>query len=81
MTLDQLPINTPALVQRVGSDLIDLDRLKAMGLCDGQSVKVLRGGARMIVCVCGTRIGMSRRLAESIEVGLPTPSHPTAARA
>ena len=67
-TLATLPENTPAVVRHVGSDLLDLERLKAMGLCEGQTVRVLRGGERMIVCVCGTRIGISRALASRIEV-------------
>lgn len=65
-TLDQLPPGQMAVVRHVGSDLLDLARLKVMGLCEGQTVKVMRAGERMIVCCCGTRIGMSRHLARQI---------------
>jgi len=68
ITLDLLPPETAAMVRHVGSDLLDLERLKVMGLCEGQSVRVLRTGERMIVCCCGTRIGMSRHLARQISV-------------
>jgi len=65
-TLDRLPVGQMATVRHVGSDLLDLERLKVMGLCEGQTVKVMRAGERMIVCCCGTRIGMSRHLAQQI---------------
>lgn len=67
-TLSHLPTGVRAVVKHVGSDLLDLERLKVMGLCEGQTVRVLRGGDRLIVCSCGTRIGMSRHLAEQITV-------------
>jgi Fe2+ transport system protein FeoA len=67
-TLSHLPTGVRAVVKHVGSDLLDLERLKVMGLCEGQTVRVLRGGDRLIVCSCGTRIGMSRNLAEQITV-------------
>lgn len=66
LTLDQLPAGAHATVKHVGSDLLDLERLKVMGLCEGQSVRVLRAGPRMIVCCCGSRIGMSQHLARQI---------------
>ncbi len=66
VTLDQLPAGEMAVVRHVGSDLLDLERLKVMGLCEGQTVKVMRAGERMIVCCCGTRIGLSRHLARQI---------------
>ena len=67
-SLSALPAGGRAVVKHVGSDLLDLERLKVMGLCEGQTVRVLRGGDRLIVCSCGTRIGMSRHLAEQITV-------------
>ncbi len=76
MTLDQLPTGKMAAVRHVGSDLLDLARLKVMGLCEGQSVKVMRTGPRMIVCCCGTRIGMSQHLARQITL---EPAPPTCA--
>lgn len=83
-TLAELPAGQMAVVRHVGSDLLDLERLKVMGLCEGQTVKVTRAGQRMIVCCCGTRIGMSRHLAAQISVvpqqacGAACASHPKA---
>lgn len=67
-TLASLPVGRMAVVRHVGSDLLDLERLKVMGLCEGQSVKVVRAGERMVVCCCGSRIGMSRHLAAQISL-------------
>ncbi len=46
----------------------DLHSLMAMGICQGRRLNLLRTGDPLIVCVCGTRIGLSARLAEHILV-------------
>ena len=46
----------------------DLHSLMAMGICQGRRLSLLRVGDPLIVCVCGTRIGLSARLAEHIQV-------------
>ncbi|MDF3128643.1 FeoA family protein [Kiritimatiellaeota bacterium B1221] len=43
-------------------------RLKAMGICLGRTLEVLKAGDPLIVKVYGTRIGLSARLAEEILV-------------
>ncbi|MGA0333653.1 MAG: FeoA family protein [Kiritimatiellia bacterium] len=43
-------------------------RLKSMGICLGRTLEVLKAGDPLIVKVYGTRIGLSARLAEEIEV-------------
>jgi len=43
-------------------------RLKAMGICLGRNLEVLKAGDPLIVKVYGTRIGLSARLAEEIQV-------------
>jgi Fe2+ transport system protein FeoA len=47
-----------------------LDRLRAMGLCAGHTVRVLRAGARMVVCCGGTQLGLARELAAHVTVSL-----------
>lgn len=46
----------------------DTERLKVMGICAGRKVRLVRRGDPMILCVWGTRVGVSRRLAEQVYV-------------
>lgn len=46
----------------------DVNRLKAMGICIGRRVQVIQRGDPLIVCVLGTRLGISARLAHEIIV-------------
>lgn len=43
-------------------------RLKSMGICLGRTLEVIKAGDPLIVNVYGIRIGLSARLAESIQV-------------
>ena len=43
-------------------------RLKRLGICEGQTVEVLRVGEPMIVRAAGTQVGLSRRLAKQVSV-------------
>ncbi len=56
----------------------DLHSLMAMGICLGRRLNLLRTGDPLIVCVCGTRIGLSARLAQHILVE-PCPAAETTA--
>ena len=53
-------------VARLVCDSSDALRLKALGVCEGRLVEVLRTGDAWIVRVLGSRIGISRRLAASV---------------
>jgi Fe2+ transport system protein FeoA len=44
------------------------NRLKSMGICLGRTLEVVKAGDPLIVKVYGIRIGLSSRLAESIQV-------------
>lgn len=46
----------------------DLERLKALGICIGRTVEVIKRGDPLILKVYGTRIGLSARLAETVRV-------------
>lgn len=46
----------------------DAEHLKVLGICAGRRVWLLRTGDPVIVCVWGTRIGVSRRLADRVMV-------------
>ena len=39
-----------------------------MGICEGRDINVLRSGDPMILSVVGSRIAVSRHLAESVQV-------------
>lgn len=67
-TLDTLPQGTCAIVQSVQAGPFDAERLKAMGICEGRHVTVLKPGQPMIVAVMGTRIGLDRNLARFINL-------------
>ena len=45
-----------------------LERLLAMGICEGRVVEFVQGGDPLIVKVFGSRIGLSARLAEHVYV-------------
>lgn len=48
----------------------DAIRLKAMGICVGRQVQLVRAGDPLIIRVLGTRVGMSARLAKGVVVEL-----------
>ena len=68
--LTQLTPGARAVVvdRQVGCD--DCEVLSAMGLTDGCSVKVCRGGANCIIEVARTRLGISSGIARRILVRL-----------
>lgn len=67
-TLSRLPSGRTARVRALPDDDGPYLRLRAMGLCEGRKIEVIRHGSRMIVSLSGVRIGVDRRLAEAIEV-------------
>ncbi len=71
MTAVQLPKLPPDSLARVaGLQLDDEDatRLKAMGVCVGRQLQLVRAGDPLIVRILGARIGLSARLAEGVTV-------------
>lgn len=53
---------------RIEADGIDALRIKRMGLCEGLSIEVLGTGDPMIVRAGHSHIGLSRFIAQRIEV-------------
>ncbi|MEQ9461601.1 MAG: FeoA family protein [Phycisphaeraceae bacterium] len=68
LTLDALRRGSCATIRSVQAGPFDSERLKAMGLCSGRRVTVLKPGQPMIVTVMGTRIGLDRNLARFVEL-------------
>ena len=46
----------------------DVMRMKVLGICPGRKIRLVQGGAPMIVEVYGACIGVSRRLAAGVWV-------------
>lgn len=66
--LDELPEARCATVCEVRSGFAEVVRLKAMGVCRGRRVRVMRRGDPLILEVLGTRLGLSSRLAAQVDV-------------
>lgn len=68
-------------VMHVDANCDDAARLKAMGVCIGRRLSLVQSGDPLIVCVVGSRIGISARLAEAVFVQpdcLPSQQSPAA---
>jgi len=68
VSLPQLPSDAVARVADLQVDQDDATRLKAMGICVGRQVQLVRAGDPLIVRILGARIGLSARLAEGVQV-------------
>jgi len=69
LSLCELEIGQVGLVVEVDeSDEVQANRLKALGICVGRRVELIKQGNPMILRVLGTRIGLARRLAKRITV-------------
>ena len=66
--LDQLVMGRCATVSGVQAAPEDAQRLKAMGVCAGREVMLIKSGDPLILRVLGTRIGISGRLAATVQV-------------
>jgi len=66
--LEELPPDTVASVTDLNVHEDDAIRLKAMGICVGRKVQLVRAGDPLIIRVLGTRVGLSARLATGIVV-------------
>ena len=64
--LSDLKVGGRGRVLRVLDDAEESMRLKGLGLCYGREIEVLRTGNAWVIRVLGSRIGISRKLAESV---------------
>ena len=53
---------------RIDAEGVEAQRIKRMGLCEGLPVEILGTGDPMIVRVGRSRLGLSRFIAQKIEV-------------
>ena len=67
-SLDRLEPGRCGTVREVQAGDDETDRLKAMGVCEGRKVMVVRNGDPLILRVLGSRVGVSARLASRVRV-------------
>ncbi|MBU6411695.1 MAG: ferrous iron transport protein A [Verrucomicrobia bacterium] len=63
------------IVRSVESDDEEALRLKALGVCAGRRVELVRRGDPVILKVFGTRLGLSAALASRVKVEICTPAN------
>jgi ferrous iron transport protein A len=73
--LDALPPRQCAVVRRIETDGDDMQRLKTLGICVGRRLEVMRTGDPLIVCIFGSRLGLSASLASRVWLEVCTPDH------
>ena len=66
--LSELAPNSVARVAELQVISEDATRLKAMGICEGRQIQLLRAGDPLILRVLGARVGLSARLAAGVRV-------------
>jgi len=71
--MEAIPLSSlkPATVARIAEVSVesdDMTRLKAMGICLGRPVQLIRAGDPLILRVLGARVGLSARLAAGVGV-------------
>ena len=73
--LDELPPRVCAVVRQVETDDEDTQRLKALGVCLGRRVELVRVGDPLILKIFSSRLGLSAELARRVRVEICQPGH------
>ena len=73
--LNDLPPRICGIVRGIETDDEEARRLKALGVCAGRRVELLRAGDPLILKVFGSRIGLSAALASRVSVEICAPDH------
>ena len=69
LSLSELHVGQVGLIIQIDeADQEQANRLKALGLCAGRRIELLKQGNPMILRVLGSRIGLAKRLAKQITV-------------
>lgn len=66
MTLNQVGVGCDVQIRVLSGPACD--RLRDLGFCEQLQVRKLSGGRNLICSVCGTRLAISRELAEQVLV-------------
>lgn len=75
--LSSLTAGTKGRVVQVIATSEDILRLKALGVCIGRRIELVKAGDPMIINVVGARVGLSARLAAEVRVEIDSPSSST----
>jgi len=59
---------TVVCIKQLDASADVMSRLREMGFCEEQQIKLIRSGGNLICQVCNARLGISAKLAESILV-------------
>jgi Fe2+ transport system protein FeoA len=76
--LSHVKVGTVVCIKKLSTSPELRARLREMGLCEEQKVKLLNGHSNYVCQVCNARLGISKQLAEAILVE-PLPVPPKAA--
>jgi Fe2+ transport system protein FeoA len=66
--LNKLKAGTSARIRRLNGSEEVMHRLRELGFCEDQEVRLVSQQVNVICQVCDARLGLSRQLAESILV-------------
>ncbi|RPJ35838.1 MAG: ferrous iron transport protein A [Verrucomicrobiaceae bacterium] len=66
MTLNQVGVGCDVMIRFLTGP--GCERLRDLGFCEQLQVRKLAGGRNLICSVCGTRMAISRELAEKVMV-------------
>jgi ferrous iron transport protein A len=66
MTLNQVGVGCDVRISRLSGP--GCERLRDLGFCEQLQVRKLSGGRNLICSLCGTRMAISRELAEHVVV-------------
>ena len=66
MTLNQAGVGCDLQIEVLSGP--SCERLRELGFCERSQVRKLAGGRNLICSVCGTRLAISRELAEQVLV-------------
>jgi len=66
MTLNQVGVGCDVRIRFLSGP--GCDRLRDLGFCEQLQVRKLSGGRNLICSLCGTRLAISRELAEQVVV-------------
>jgi ferrous iron transport protein A len=66
MTLNQVRVGCDVQIRVLSGP--GCDRLRDLGFCEELQVRKLAGGRNLICSICGTRMAISRELAEQVLV-------------
>jgi ferrous iron transport protein A len=66
MTLNQAGVGCDLRIEGVEGPCCE--RLRAMGFCEHLQVRKLAGGRNLLCSLCGTRVALSKELADHVRV-------------